>query len=416
MQEEIHKRLHAPVLGPCACSQLRRLGRKLSSLYDTLLSPEDLTITQYWLLAKIERAGQIGHTVLAVALEFAKDNIRVNTVAPAGVATDMVDRHSGKEGPRARRLHGLASGGSSRHQRGNCGCRPLPVLRFRRVHHRIFTRSRWRLPGRVTNPLSAYPKCSLNLTARAYDRSGVYLQRQNRSHRRIGSKSPVNIQNMKLEPQESLDNIAASSGTRPWPKESDLPRRAFLTSDGVQLSYIRQGSGRPIVLLQGWSQCAEQFKHQIRPLSGRYDVIAVDQWSHGESQKVSYGLKISRLAKDLYELLEELDLNEVAVLGHSMGSSVIWCYIDLFGRERLSKIILVDQSPFLTSNPHWIEQELEDSGAIFTAQQLFEIVAALRSKEAENVTRQVIDRGMTEHAAPEMKEWLVQCPCILPGL
>jgi hypothetical protein len=152
MQEEIHKRLHAPVLGPCACSQLRRLGRKLSSLYDTLLSPEDLTITQYWLLAKIERAGQIGHTVLAVALEFAKDNIRVNTVAPAGVATDMVDRHSGKEGPRARRLHGLASGGSSRHQRGNCGCRPLPVLRFRRVHHRIFTRSRWRLPGLVTKP------------------------------------------------------------------------------------------------------------------------------------------------------------------------------------------------------------------------------------------------------------------------
>lgn len=33
-----------------------------------------------------------------VALEFAKDNIRVNTVAPAGVATDMVDRSFGKEG------------------------------------------------------------------------------------------------------------------------------------------------------------------------------------------------------------------------------------------------------------------------------------------------------------------------------
>ena len=34
------------------------------------------------------------------ALELAKDNIRVNAVAPAGVATAMVDRHSGKEGPR----------------------------------------------------------------------------------------------------------------------------------------------------------------------------------------------------------------------------------------------------------------------------------------------------------------------------
>ena len=65
MQEEIHKRLHASKLGPCACSHVRRLGRKLSSLYDTLLSPEDLTITQYSLLANIERAGQLSHAVLA---------------------------------------------------------------------------------------------------------------------------------------------------------------------------------------------------------------------------------------------------------------------------------------------------------------------------------------------------------------
>src|ERR1700724_4147284 len=65
MQDKIHKRLPAPKLGPCVCSQVRRLARKLSSLYDTLLSSEDLTITQYSLLANIERAGQLSHTVLA---------------------------------------------------------------------------------------------------------------------------------------------------------------------------------------------------------------------------------------------------------------------------------------------------------------------------------------------------------------
>ena len=92
---------------------------------------------------------------------------------------------------------------------------------------------------------------------------------------------------MKLAPQESLGAMAPSTITQPWPKESAFPRRAFVTSDGVQLSYIRQGSGRPIVLIHGWFQCAEQFKHQIEPLSARYDVIAVDQRSHGESQKVS---------------------------------------------------------------------------------------------------------------------------------
>jgi hypothetical protein len=65
MQEEVYKRLLAPTLGPCACSQVRRLARKLSFLYDTRLSPEDLTITQYSLLADIERAGQLSHAVLA---------------------------------------------------------------------------------------------------------------------------------------------------------------------------------------------------------------------------------------------------------------------------------------------------------------------------------------------------------------
>ena len=65
MQGELYKRLRASELGPCVCSQVRRLARKLSSLYDTLLSPEDLTITQYSLLANIERAGQLSHLVLA---------------------------------------------------------------------------------------------------------------------------------------------------------------------------------------------------------------------------------------------------------------------------------------------------------------------------------------------------------------
>jgi hypothetical protein len=63
MQVELLKRLHPPKLGPCACSQVRRLARKLSSLYDTLLSPEDLTITQYSLLANIELAGQLRHVL-----------------------------------------------------------------------------------------------------------------------------------------------------------------------------------------------------------------------------------------------------------------------------------------------------------------------------------------------------------------
>jgi DNA-binding MarR family transcriptional regulator len=78
MQKEILKRLPAPKLGPCACSQVRRLARKLSSLYDTFLSPEDLTITQYSLLENIERAGQLSHTVLAHKLGMERTTLTRN--------------------------------------------------------------------------------------------------------------------------------------------------------------------------------------------------------------------------------------------------------------------------------------------------------------------------------------------------
>jgi DNA-binding MarR family transcriptional regulator len=65
MNQTVHLPSPAPELGPCVCSQVRRIARKLSSLYDTVLSPENLTITQYSLLANIGRAGQLSHSVLA---------------------------------------------------------------------------------------------------------------------------------------------------------------------------------------------------------------------------------------------------------------------------------------------------------------------------------------------------------------
>ena len=65
MREESFPRLLTPELGPCICAQVRRVARKLSSLYDTFLSPEGLTITQYSLLANIGRAGELSHSVLA---------------------------------------------------------------------------------------------------------------------------------------------------------------------------------------------------------------------------------------------------------------------------------------------------------------------------------------------------------------
>ncbi|MCG8350643.1 MAG: alpha/beta hydrolase [Chloroflexales bacterium] len=180
------------------------------------------------------------------------------------------------------------------------------------------------------------------------------------------------------------------------------------TSDDVRLHYLEAGSGQPLVMIPGWAQTAEQFKHQISAFSDRCRVIALDMRGHGESAKSESGYRISRLAKDLYDALDELDLQDVVLLGHSMGCSVIWCYLDTFGPVRISKLILVDQSPFLTSDPAWSAAELEASGAIFTAETVYNLCNALSGPENEATVRAFIGGMVTAACRPEDKEWIIQ--------
>ena len=124
----------------------------------------------------------------------------------------------------------------------------------------------------------------------------------------------------------------------------------FLTNDGVSIHYEVNGSGRPLVMLHGWDQSARAFCRNVPALSEKYQVVTVDFRGHGESEKPSHGYRISRLAMDVHQLLEHLDLKDVVLLGWSMGCSVLWSYWDLFRSDRLSKLIMVDEPPLCLVN------------------------------------------------------------------
>ncbi len=179
------------------------------------------------------------------------------------------------------------------------------------------------------------------------------------------------------------------------------------TSDGVRLRYWEVGAGRPLVLIHGWSQSAEQFRYQMEALGDGYRVVAYDQRGHGESEKPDFGYKLGRLAKDLRDVLEALELRDVAALGHSMGCSVLWSYWDLFGPERLERLVLVDEPPFLTSNPVWSQEELEAAGPIFTPESAVETCNNLAGPEREATSRAIIGMMVTDAIDPDVKEWII---------
>jgi non-heme chloroperoxidase len=174
------------------------------------------------------------------------------------------------------------------------------------------------------------------------------------------------------------------------------------------LHYLEAGAGKPLVLIHGVSQTAEQFKFQIEGLGDRYRVIALDLRGHGESEKPNFGLKIHRLAQDLREALVAANARDVALLGHSMGCSVIWAYCELFGTDRVGKIILTDEPPMLTSNPAWTPEERE-AGPILTPASLWEMANALAGPDGEATTRAFIGSTVTRNCPEDVKEWMLQC-------
>ncbi|MBI3526375.1 MAG: alpha/beta hydrolase [Betaproteobacteria bacterium] len=189
---------------------------------------------------------------------------------------------------------------------------------------------------------------------------------------------------------------------------ADTKEGYFTTNDGYRLHYIEAGSGKPLVMIPGWSQTAAQFKYQIEGLSDRYRVIALDMRGHGESEKPTHGYRIHRLSKDVNEFLIANNLSNVTLAGHSMGCSVIWGYWELFGKERISKMILIDQMPMISINPIWSEQEKIDAGGILDKDALWNVTNALAGPEGIKTTEGFISGMFTKAYPKEMVDWVIQ--------
>ena len=186
-------------------------------------------------------------------------------------------------------------------------------------------------------------------------------------------------------------------------------RKTFETEEGVSLSYLEAGEGRPLVLVHGWSQSAEQFRYQFDAFARAHHVVAFDQRGHGLSSRPDHGYRVSRLAMDLRELLIGLNLSNVAILGHSMGCSVIWAYLDLFGQDRLGQLILVDEPPCLTINPLWSAQEIADAGALFSPSAATDLCNALAGDESGTVSDSLMSSMLTSGCPSELRDWMMRC-------
>ncbi|MBK7183600.1 MAG: alpha/beta fold hydrolase [Bacteroidetes bacterium] len=112
----------------------------------------------------------------------------------------------------------------------------------------------------------------------------------------------------------------------------------------MKLFYRKFGQGQPLIILHGlfgqsdnWNSLAKQFSEQ------GFEVYIVDQRNHGLSpHSDEWNYKV--MSEDIFELIDDLKLQNVILLGHSMGGKTVMQFA-LDHENMLDKLIVADIAP-----------------------------------------------------------------------
>lgn len=123
----------------------------------------------------------------------------------------------------------------------------------------------------------------------------------------------------------------------------------------VKLYYQEEGSGRPLLLIHGFGASTFTWRRVAPDLARDHRVIAVDLKGFGQSDKpFDSHYSIYDQAELLAQLIEEKDLRDLTLVGHSYGGGIaLLLALEADGRlqGRLSRLVLLDSIAYPQNIP-----------------------------------------------------------------
>lgn len=158
----------------------------------------------------------------------------------------------------------------------------------------------------------------------------------------------------------ALAFLAGCGQEAPDAEERPTGPRTVASFDGVPVAYEAHGSGAPaLVLVHGWSCDRSYWDAQVEPLLRDYRVVTLDLAGHGDSGLARDAWTMEAFGRDAAAVVEELGLERVVLVGHSMGGDVI---LEAARRlpERVEGLVWVDTYRELGSprSPEEVEERL----------------------------------------------------------
>ena len=138
------------------------------------------------------------------------------------------------------------------------------------------------------------------------------------------------------------------------------------TRDKTKLYTKVWGQGRPIVLIHGWPLSADSWDDVALPLvEAGFQTIAYDRRGFGRSDQPWTGYDYNTLSDDLADVMSELELEDVTLIGFSMGGGEVARYMSRHhGKGVRSTALIASVVPFMLKtddNPLGVDQDVFES-------------------------------------------------------
>jgi len=124
----------------------------------------------------------------------------------------------------------------------------------------------------------------------------------------------------------------------------------------IDMYYEEAGHGPPLVLLHGLGSCADDWEYQVPELSRRYRVIVPELRGFGRTSAGSGKLSIAKMAADVRQLLQHLNIGSAAIVGYSMGGAVAQ-QLALDRPGFVTRLVIANSMP--TFQPQTLRQRFE---------------------------------------------------------
>jgi len=146
--------------------------------------------------------------------------------------------------------------------------------------------------------------------------------------------------------------------------------------DGVEIALaVWEGKGKTVLCVHGIAASCRCWDNVAEALISQHEVIAMDLRGRGLSEKPASGYSILHHCRDIEALLKHQNINQVVMLGHSLGALI---GLELAARfpEKVERLILVDGGGQLTKEQRekvfaGIQPTLDRLGKVFPSKEAY---------------------------------------------